>query len=226
MDLNNIWNKEKCSDSENRCPICNSKDIVTIDSYINDDYYVYKCTCSDCDCEFKEFHRLNYECTEFDFTEILFAAIKKFFGDDSNISVKEENIVLINGKEVEIYNDNEYKKLDDKSRIIQLPDSKNYFRFKNVSEEDERTNKLITIRNLLCEHLNLNESEIILPDEDNYDDEFKIKLSNSYSQIVEVLTKNSAEENEKDFGDDFINTTERVGAYRQLCNSDYYFRWM
>lgn len=226
MNLEKIVNKEECTDSYNKCPICGSENIEASDSYIMDEFYKYECTCLDCDCQFNEYHKLSYECTEYDFMEILFASIKKFFGNDVNVSVKENNIILINDKEVEIYNDNEYKNLENISRIISLPDSKLYCRYKNEADEDERTKRLLTIRNLLSEHINLNENEIILPDQDNYDDEFEIKQSNNSSKVLEVLTKKSAYESEKDFGHEFVNTIERIGIYRQLCNSEYYFRWM
>lgn len=50
----------------NKCPYCGSEVIEWRDNYLSDDYYVYKGVCLDCDKSFKEYHKLVYECTEYE----------------------------------------------------------------------------------------------------------------------------------------------------------------
>ena len=46
-----------------KCPYCGGSDVTTIDSHLEDDYYVYECVCDDCECEFDDYYSLHHATT-------------------------------------------------------------------------------------------------------------------------------------------------------------------
>lgn len=73
-------------------------------------------------------------------------------------------------------------------------------------------------------HLNFDEDEIELPSADDYQEEFVIM-----DRVVEVLTREQAKSSEESMiGAERLKkyiTKTRVGDYRQLNNSNFYFKW-
>ena len=56
--------KEVKKDKEFMCPYCsNEDDQVTDDSFLEDEYYVYKMVCPKCDKYYTDYYKLVYECT-------------------------------------------------------------------------------------------------------------------------------------------------------------------
>ena len=45
---------------DSKCPHCGSDDIDTIDSGLEDEYYVYRCVCNGCNCEFDDWYNLRH----------------------------------------------------------------------------------------------------------------------------------------------------------------------
>jgi aminopeptidase-like protein len=83
----------------------------------------------------------------------------------------------------------------------------------------------------LCEHFNIefeSGDNLLFPDSDGYEDEWVI-----FGKDIEILEKNKALRNEMEMLDDpkdavglyNILQGDRIGAYKRLCNSNYYFRW-
>ena len=42
------------------CPYCGSENVTTVDSHLEDDYYVYEMVCDDCECEFDDWYGLRH----------------------------------------------------------------------------------------------------------------------------------------------------------------------
>lgn len=86
---------------------------------------------------------------------------------------------------------------------------------------------------LLADYFNLNKSEVLPPTPDDYEDEFQVKLPyHDEFVVLEVVTKSVAKSNELDFcnGDKgrlkAMSSKQRIGLYKRLNKSDYYWRWL
>lgn len=84
----------------------------------------------------------------------------------------------------------------------------------------------------LCEHFNHRfepGEDLLFPDFDNYDDEWVI-----WDKDIEIVDKKVAIRNEKEMVDEpndlvglyNILQTNRIGVYRRLAESNYYYRWI
>ena len=62
--MKGITMKEIKKDKEFMCPYCgNEDDQETEDSFLEDEYYVYKMICPICNKTYTDYYRLNYETT-------------------------------------------------------------------------------------------------------------------------------------------------------------------
>lgn len=89
------------------------------------------------------------------------------------------------------------------------------------------------ILELLSDYFNINSKEVLPPTPEDYDDEFQIKLPYETEFVtLEVVTRSVAKSNELGFcgGDKAwlasITSQQRVGMYKRLNNSKYYWRWL
>ena len=81
------------------------------------------------------------------------------------------------------------------------------------------------IKKRVCDHLNLNWNEVILDTHDPQETIFKVHIIPEKELYLIVCTQQRAFINTKEFlGPDYIKN-KQIGLYRQLLNSNYYFRW-
>lgn len=81
------------------------------------------------------------------------------------------------------------------------------------------------LRNLVCNHFNLNPNEVILHSKSPEEIVFKIRLISEKELILIMCPQNYAISNSRELLDtNDIEKGEQIGPYRQLGNSYYYFR--
>ena len=103
-----------------------------------------------------------------------------------------------------------------------------------VSFEKEQLNSLTIsaehVQKLVCEHLNLFSNQVIFIKGSPVELEFRIRFApNREWQIIvyesrEAIMNTIELLNEKPF--DILKTPPTIGPYKQLGNSNYYFRWV
>ena len=177
--------------------------------------YIYKLNCAE--LEFcPDYSYGNFK------NEIIESALKKHFGKKVKIKHLDNDLYSFDDKEIEIYSKEEYASLAGKHyNFMRLPNTDYYFLVKSIAtKENLRTKK---IQKILSDHFNVPEKDIRISEE--YEDEYSIDTG-SGEIFIEVCNRNTAINNEMAVNNNWedVTTEERIGCYRRLCNSDYYFK--
>ena len=82
------------------------------------------------------------------------------------------------------------------------------------------------LKNLICDHLNLNPNEVVLYTNSPEETVFKVRLIPEKELVLIVCNQQRAISNRQELLDtEDIEINEQIGPYRQLGNSYQYFRW-
>lgn len=82
------------------------------------------------------------------------------------------------------------------------------------------------LKNLVCNHLNLNQNEVVLHSHFPEEIVFKVRIIPERELILIVCPQNIAISNSCElYESNKIEKCEQIGLYRQLGDSYYYFRW-
>lgn len=83
------------------------------------------------------------------------------------------------------------------------------------------------LKNMVCDHLNLNSNEVILRSFSPEETIFSVRLIPEKELLLLVCTRKIAMINTSElFEIDDPERHEQIGLYRQLGNSYYYFKWI
>lgn len=129
--------------------------------------------------------------------------------------IMNKSLCLDENKVLEIY-DNELflNKNGYKNTVISM-------NLKYDERQIENKNVINYIRNLICNHLNLEPCEVIFYSRYQDEFQFKVKTGNVLSKVIVY---------ERRVIDRVDNTydpvTKTIGQYKKLCESAYFFRWL
>lgn len=147
--------------------------------------------------------------------------------------------ILLNTEQIEKLIENKYLEINE-GKIIELHKdnlSLNYngnihkicsVNIQFVENEIENKHVVDFLQHLVCEHLNLETTQVIYSIGSGEEFEFKIRFAPNKEWQIVVCTYNRALENLRAINNEYIDiniNAPSIGIYKRLCQSHYYFRW-
>ena len=98
--------------------------------------------------------------------------------------------------------------------------------FKFEKQESENFWVAQNLKKFVCNHLNLEQNEVIIHTHSPEETIFKVRLIPEKELVLLVCPQTKAISNANEMIEEKILKSPQIGPYRQLGNSAYYFRWI